>query len=451
MNFFDSYDVASPSTTPTPSQPQQSLNEEVSEVLGQFGRFWGTFKKQSQAALEVARRDIGGAVNQAQKELSKLTISESSNQATESDLSATESEETSVTPTDREASSSNSSTPDTARSSQTLFSRLQSALPPNIVSTVRDNLPESLKHASDNIDFAQLHSNLLSELQRVQGVTRAQAEEYVHKSDSLLREAIREAGEVLRDAVKVVPPEEAVGSSSQSGAIWDGTDMWTIPPGALDVDHDAAGQDKTECPAQQAVETQRTVTTRAESLLKRLKRDPSIIRHDPESDVVLKRQFNEWLALEVESKEGGIEDPEWSSRTSALLAEPVDGPALQSTQDTLVPSEMSRTTFWKRFFFRAHQIAQEEGKRKALIAATVENDEEFSWEDDEDDSTVPAESLMKNKAEESKTATSRHLAVTRSSSRDGSDASYDVVSSNQASGLDDKNNHGKEEGDSEWE
>lgn len=43
MNFFDTYELASPGTS---SEPRQSLNEEVAEVMGQFGRFWGTFRKQ---------------------------------------------------------------------------------------------------------------------------------------------------------------------------------------------------------------------------------------------------------------------------------------------------------------------------------------------------------------------------------------------------------------------
>lgn len=45
MNFLDAYDVPAPSTPP-PGQPEQSLNEEVSQVIGQLGRFWGGFRKQ---------------------------------------------------------------------------------------------------------------------------------------------------------------------------------------------------------------------------------------------------------------------------------------------------------------------------------------------------------------------------------------------------------------------
>jgi hypothetical protein len=36
------------------------------------------------------------------------------------------------------------------------------------------------------------------------GATRAQAEDYVHKSEALLREAMKEAGDVLRAGLKQI-------------------------------------------------------------------------------------------------------------------------------------------------------------------------------------------------------------------------------------------------------
>jgi len=199
---------------------------------------------------------------------------------------------------------------------------------------VRSHLPETLKHASENLDFAQLQSNLMSELQRVQGLTRAQAEEYVHKSESLLREAVREAGVAIREAVKIVPPEE-VASSSSAGAIWDGTDMWMLPsePGVEEFDATAA-KDGGDHASRQAAETQRAVATRAEALLRRLKHDPSIIRHDPENDEALSDYYYKWLSQEVDAK-GSIDGPHWSQTATGLLEEPSDGPALKQTQDTL--------------------------------------------------------------------------------------------------------------------
>lgn len=48
MNFLDTYDIPR-STTPNPNQStseQPSLNEEVNQMIGQLGRFWGGFRKQ---------------------------------------------------------------------------------------------------------------------------------------------------------------------------------------------------------------------------------------------------------------------------------------------------------------------------------------------------------------------------------------------------------------------
>lgn len=44
MNFLDTYDIAGSSTPP--QLPDQPLNEEVQEVMGQLNRFWGGFRKQ---------------------------------------------------------------------------------------------------------------------------------------------------------------------------------------------------------------------------------------------------------------------------------------------------------------------------------------------------------------------------------------------------------------------
>lgn len=45
MNFLDAYDITTPADPPP--RPEQSLNEEVSQVFGQLGRFWGGFKQQA--------------------------------------------------------------------------------------------------------------------------------------------------------------------------------------------------------------------------------------------------------------------------------------------------------------------------------------------------------------------------------------------------------------------
>ncbi|KAK2463169.1 hypothetical protein APHAL10511_004824 [Amanita phalloides] len=446
MNFFDTYELTTPVT---PNQPQQSLNEEVAEVMGQIGRFWGTFRKQSQTALEIA----GGVVNQAQTELNKLATGNSSTQTVSTESG---SEGTFATPADDDAATAtNTPGAESSASSSSFFSRFQSVIPPNIASTVRSHLPETLKHASENLDFAQLQTKLMAELQRVQGLTRTQAEEYVHKSESLLREAVREAGVVIRDAVKIVPPEEAPAAGpSGGGVVWDGTDMWMLPPDpSIDGSDEAAEKDKTDRSMHQAVETERAVATRAEALVRRLKHDPSIIRHDPESDEVLRDHFHSWVTQEVEAK-GGIEGSYWSRETAELLEKSEDGPALQKTRDTLVPSEMSQEIFWKRFFFRVHQISLEEERRKALIESTTGDSEEedLSWgeeeEEEEEEEAGSPTTISPKKRDEFEIKGAPQLNVTRTSSWEGSEASYDVVS-NGTSGQD---SGGKgEESESDWE
>jgi hypothetical protein len=220
-------------------------------------------------------------------------------------------------------------------SSQSLFALLSSSLPPNIVSTVQTHLPDSLKNASQNIDFAQLRTNLSTEFQRVQGVTRAQAEEYVHKSEVLLKDAMREAGEVLRDAVKVIPPEEG---GSVPGAAWDGTDAWMVSS-SYEAVTDAKGKSKQVgssllfgLPSGEGL---RSVATRAESLLKQLKYDPAVIRADPEAEENVKELYSVWIEAEVDSKEGGLDSKEWTDKMNKALEEVGDGEALQRTRDAL--------------------------------------------------------------------------------------------------------------------
>lgn len=338
--------------------------------------------------FQTARNDLSVVVTQAQKELSKLTRDSSVTQSTSEDSGQNGEDASESEPPDQgHIDSEPSSLPrqeqldESTTNTRTLFSRLSVGLPPNIVLAVNGHLPESLRHASENIDLAQLRSNLLNEFQRVQGVTRTQAEEYVHKSEALLREAMKEAGEVLRDAVKIIPPEDQQ-SSRGAGLVWDGTDMWALPEPL-----DSTTPEKGHSDRRSQLGSADSVATRAEFLLRRLKHDPAILKHDPEADAGLKELYSTWISLEVDSTDGGMDGEEWKVKSSALLDDPVSGEALKATLDALVPSELTRTTFWKRFFFRVHQIEVEAEKRKALIEGALE-EEDFSWEDDEEEPTL---------------------------------------------------------------
>jgi len=251
------------------------------------------------------------------------------------------------------------------------------------VTTVRDHIPNTIRQASENIDVNQIRTNLLSELQRVQGLTLAQAEEYAHKSEEFLKEAVKEAGEVLREAVKVIPPEDGAGGVAVAapGLLWDGTDIWTLPSASTTEGTEAESSTQPQG-VSKARAAHTAVASRAEALLKRLKHDPEILRHDPGTEA--SAEFEKWKAAEVDAIEGGLDSDALKAKINAALDDPADGAGLKSVKDILgqllparayshanmhlvVPSELTEEVFWLRFLFRSSQIRAEEEKRKALI------------------------------------------------------------------------------------
>ena len=238
---------------------------------------------------------------------------------------------------------------------QALFSRIQSSLPPALVQTVQHaQLPESLREtlaqaqarageASAQLhltppDFAALRGAVAGELARVQGATGgvgARAEEL-----------LREAGEFLKDAVKVVPPEG--GDAGYNGLIWDGTDVWMLPGTAAaqaaaaggGADAPASGKGKgkereASGSGRPSVDTLRAVATRAESMLKQLRHDPEVIRADPNDDGAVREMYSGWLTTEAASEDRGLGTTPWANKVERALADPVDGAALKTTRDAL--------------------------------------------------------------------------------------------------------------------
>ena len=297
----------------------------------------------------TARRDLGQVVTQAQREIEKLAASETQPSASATqgqaelrvDEETSDAEESADIPsaeTTRPASTDPSGEASTsASSSHSIFTRLQSTIPPNIVSAVQAQLPDSLRNAQ-HIDLAHLGSALSTEFQRVQGVTRAQAEEYVHRSEVLLREAMKEAGDILREAVKVIPPE---GGSADAPTAWDGADIWALPGLAASADGSATagsaskgkGKEVDAGPSGRSSEDARRAGTRAESLLKQLKSNPEIIKLDPAVDTS-REGYLAWADASQESGEG-FGTKAWRKRIAEALSDPLDGAALQATLDAL--------------------------------------------------------------------------------------------------------------------
>ncbi|CAE6416388.1 unnamed protein product [Rhizoctonia solani] len=369
-------------------QPQQTLGDEVNEVIGQLGRFWGGFQKQSQTAFQIARKDLGSVVQAARKEASWLgnnvtaqrdvrsTSGEAPNPDTTSsaepsapisiDTKGKEKEIEDDTATIKSSSPTIETTP-AASTGGTFFSRLQANLPPQFApASITATLQSQLSTAQAQADA--LRTSLATNIQRIQQegnmpITFAQAEklagEYVHRSEELLKGA----GAFLKDAVHVIPAE---GSDSTRGVVWDGSDIWMMPspiaPGTPAPETGAGG---------------RPALTHAEALLKRLKSDPEVLRVDPAASSA-EASYEKYVA--------GIDtsDAQWTARIREVIADTSeDSDALLATKEKLVPEVVSEDDFWKRYFFRVQQINEDEEKRKLILEAPTQSEDDFSWEDDD--------------------------------------------------------------------
>ena len=219
---------------------------------------------------------------------------------------------------------------------QSIFTRIQSSISPNLVSTVQSNIrvPPSIRHAtSGSVDFSQLKNTLSTEFTRVQDITRAQAEEYVHKSEELLREA----GEFFKDAVKVIPP----GSQSENiGVMWDGSDVWMLPAVATSAASERAPGATGSGAERSSVEGTRAVATRAEELLRRLRHDDAVIKADPEGEEIVKALYDEWVSDRVEAA-GGIGGEEWLERRKLAL----DAEGVSELKDSVGAPHFPRPMF----------------------------------------------------------------------------------------------------------
>ena len=101
--------------------------------------------------------------------------------------------------------------------------------------------------------------------------------------------------------------------------------------------------------------------SRTGALLRKLRTDPEMLRAVPSGETY------EWFCGEINAKDGGLGSDEWKKKCEEV--EKLDG--LKALRESLVPSELDEETFWRRYWFRAWQIQQEEEKRKALLQGSV--------------------------------------------------------------------------------
>ena len=261
---------------------------------------------QSQSAIEAARKDLGEYVSQAQKGLNEQFATLSVNSSTPAAEGDTPAEGTSssrdlvdTTTPDGESSATSSASASTATlpdpqqdaSSQTLFTRLQSSLPPDLLTTLRETIPDSVRDAQRRQELAQA------------------AQARVHGAAARGEVLLRGASIFLRDAVRVVPPEEYPATASASAS---------TPPTFED-----ATTPRAEAPSPVGISG--TPATRRDALLRALRATPAILRVDPAKEERSVAFFGSWI-LQTKSLPGQTQ------REAELSA---DEGALQVTRSTL--------------------------------------------------------------------------------------------------------------------
>lgn len=171
-------------------------------------------------------------------------------------------------------------------------------------------MQQGLNLENASADFAQLRAALAENIQRVQHGTTLQqaeklAEQYMQKGGTL----VKEAGEFLRDVVKIVPPDEADGTGSN--VIWDGSDIWTMQGPS----NKGKGKEKQEPEVFSSVPK---AGRRANTLLHKLRTDPEELKKDPalDDDPTL---WTQWLALEMEVN-GRFDGDSWKAKITEILS-----------------------------------------------------------------------------------------------------------------------------------
>jgi hypothetical protein len=176
---------------------------------------------------------------------------------------------------------------------QTLLTRLQSSLPPDLLTTLRDTIPDSVRHTPGRMDLAQVAQ---------MGMQGAAA-----RGEELLRGA----SVFLRDAVRVVPPEQAGASLTPTSS--------PTPP-----THEGAATPRGE--ASTSVISAGIPATRRDALLRALRANPEILRVDPASEERSGEFFISWV-------KAGADAAHDETRRAAELA--ADDGVLANTRSAL--------------------------------------------------------------------------------------------------------------------
>jgi hypothetical protein len=200
------------------------------------------------------------------------------------------------------------------------------------LATLQKSLGESIASASNNpqlqsltrsdVNLAQFSSNIQKNLAQAGTMLNIQ------QAEKLAEEYFRHAGEFLKDAVKVLPPDE----DGQGGMIWDGSDMYAFSTAGNQ--DDTAPYDMTRSGS---LEVSRA-PLRKEALLRRLRADKELFLVDPaaETESASRRAaFQAFYKTEIE-EQGGVEGIAFETKIrEELEKESADAETLRATRDAL--------------------------------------------------------------------------------------------------------------------
>lgn len=215
------------------------------------------------------------------------------------------------------------------------------------LAAVQKSLSESIASASANpqlqslnlnkltrndINFAQFTDNIQKNLAQAGTLLNIQqaeklAEDYLRKSEGLLHNA----GEFLKDAVKVVPPEEG----DVHGVVWDGSDSYAFTTAG---DRNESGYRNSYDGARSTSFEVSRSQMRKEGLLRRLRADKELFLVDPGAateSASRRSAFEDFCKSEIEEK-GGVESAAFQAMIQAELGQgDKEADALKSTMEDL--------------------------------------------------------------------------------------------------------------------
>lgn len=227
------------------------------------------------------------------------------------------------------------------------FAKLQSQVASNPnVKGLSKNLA-TLQHQVQN-NLSTLPNSLQANLNQLQDqfahidLSRATAEDYLHKGEHWISDFSAEVQRLATDAVKVVPASEVEFSSERS-------------------------RKRDE----RARKAEQVAVGRRDLLVIKLRSDVEALKVDPAQPPVsggadMREAFARFLQR-VEDEDGGLEGESW--RAKVAHEREAGGDKLEETAQALVKprGELDGETFWARYFFRLAQIDEDEERRRKVL------------------------------------------------------------------------------------